>query len=85
MVQDVLYQTRMPTVMRNGDVVYQTPDGGLGRAVGIVMSTYVRHEQTDYDSLMRTHKLMRDEARQVVKAEHDELLKVWSKAKDAEI
>lgn len=27
-VQDVLYQPRMPTVMRNGDVVYQTPDGG---------------------------------------------------------
>lgn len=62
-----------------------SPPVSLGRAVGIVMSTYVRHEQTDYDSLMRRHKLTRDEARQVVKAEHDELLKVWSKAKDAEI
>lgn len=27
-VQDVLYQPRMPTIMRNGDVVYQTRDGG---------------------------------------------------------
>lgn len=27
-MQDVLYQPRLPTVMRNGDVVYQTPDGG---------------------------------------------------------
>lgn len=25
---DTVYQQRLPTVMRNGDVVYQTPDGG---------------------------------------------------------
>ena len=54
------------------------PPVSLGQAVGIVLSTYVRHEQTDYDTLMRRHKLARDEARQVVKAEHDELLKAWS-------
>lgn len=56
------------------------PPVSLGQAVGIVMSTYVRHEQTDYDSLMRKHNLTCDEARQVVKAEHDELLQSWSRA-----
>lgn len=63
---------------------FWNPPVNLGQAVGIVMSTYVRHEQTDYDALMRKHKLTRDEARQVVKAEHDEMLRLWSKANDTE-
>jgi hypothetical protein len=58
------------------------PPVSLGQAVGIVVSTYVRHERTDYDALIRKHKLTRAEARQVVKAEHDELLRLWSKIKD---
>nr|WP_313393308.1 LPD7 domain-containing protein [Brevundimonas diminuta] len=43
-VQDVLYQTRMPTVMRNGDVVYQTPDGGrvTDRAAEVRTDTFSR-------------------------------------------
>lgn len=52
----------------------------LGQTVGIVRSTYVRPEQADYDTLMRKHRLSRDEARLVVKAEHDEMLRLWSKA-----
>lgn len=60
------------------------PPVSLGQAVGIVMSTYVRHEQTDYDTLMRRHKLTREEARQVVKAEHDGMLEAWSKTNEAE-
>lgn len=60
------------------------PPVSLGQAVGIVMSTYVRHEQTDYDTLMRRHKLTREEARQVVKAEHDGMLEAWSKTNDNE-
>lgn len=60
------------------------PPVSLGQAVGIVMSTYVRHEQTDYDALMRRHKLTREEARQVVKAEHDGVLEAWSKTNDTE-
>ncbi|WP_426017945.1 DUF2293 domain-containing protein [Brevundimonas sp. DWR2-3-1b1] len=64
------------------DRIWQPPVS-LGQAVGIVMSTYVRHEKTDYDTLMRKHNLTCDEARQVVKAEHDELLKAWSKCEIA--
>ena len=60
------------------------PPVSLGQAVGIVMSTYARHEQTDYDALLRHHKLTRDEARQVVKAEHDEMLRSWSKSADGD-
>lgn len=60
------------------------PPVSLGQAVGIVMSSYVRHEQTDYDTLMRRHKLTREEARQVVKAEHDGVLEAWSKTNDSE-
>lgn len=60
------------------------PPVSLGKAVGIVMSTYARHEGTDYDALLRRHKLTRDEARLVVKAEHDEMLRSWSKRADGD-
>ncbi len=60
------------------------PPVSLGQAVGIVMSTYARHERTDYDALLHRHKLTRDEARQVVKAEHDEMLRSWLKLADNE-
>ena len=53
------------------------PPVSLGKAVGIVLSTYVRHERTDYDLLLRKHQLTRDEARQVVKGEHDAMLRSW--------
>lgn len=54
------------------------PPVTLGKAVGIVLSTYVRHERTDYDLLLRKHHLTRDEARQVVKGEHDAMIRSWS-------
>lgn len=60
------------------------PPVSLGQAVGIVMSTYARHERTDYDALLRRHKLTRNEARLVVKAEHDEMLRSWSKRADGD-
>ena len=60
------------------------PPVSLGQAVGIVISTYVRHERTDYDALLRHHKLTRDEAVQVVKAEHDEILRAWSTPNDVD-
>lgn len=60
------------------------PPVSLGKAVGIVLSTYARYERTDYDTLLRRHKLTRDEARQVVKAEHDEMLRLWSKSVDGD-
>lgn len=60
------------------------PPVTLGQAVGIVTSTYARHERTDYDTLLRRHKLTRDEARQVVKAEHDAMLRSWSSPADGD-
>src|SRR5690606_23533798 len=34
---DLIYRQRMPTVTRNGDVAYQTPDGGrVSDCVGVV-------------------------------------------------
>lgn len=60
------------------------PPVSLGQAVGIVMSTYARHERTDYDALLHRHKLTRGEARQVVKAEHDEMLRSWSRRDDCD-
>lgn len=58
------------------------PPVTLGKAVGIVLSTYARHERTDYDHLLRNHQLTRDEARLVVQAEHDEMLRSWSSGID---
>lgn len=58
------------------------PPVSIGKAVGVVISTYARHERTDYDTLLRQHKLTRDEARQVVKAEHDAMLRSWSATAD---
>lgn len=79
----------LPTELRRhfgseiADRLWQPPVS-LGKAVGIVMSTYARHERTDYDALLRRHKLTRDEARLVVKAEHDEMLRLWSKSVDGD-
>lgn len=61
------------------------PPVSLGKAVGIVLSTYARHERTDYDHLLRTHQLTRDEARLVVQAEHDEMLRSWSRGIDRDL
>lgn len=61
------------------------PPVSLGKAVGVVLSTYARHERTDYDHLLRKHRLTRDEARLVVQAEHDEMLRSWSSVIDGDL
>ncbi|MCW5697666.1 MAG: DUF2293 domain-containing protein [Bauldia sp.] len=54
-----------------------TADTRLGRAVGIIIAAYARHEHTDYDTLLRTHKLEREEARIIIDGELRDLLKSW--------
>ena len=42
------------------------PHVTLGRAVGIVTTTFVRHCLTDYERLLKVDRLKRDEARAMV-------------------
>lgn len=43
-------------------------DATIGKAVGIVVTNYIRHRLTDYEVLMRRHRLTREEAR-IIEAE----------------
>jgi hypothetical protein len=43
-------------------------DANIGKAVGIVVTNYIRHRLTDYEVLMRRHRLTREEAR-IIEAE----------------
>ena len=47
-------------------------------AVSRLMHTCVRHDFTDYENLMRKHKLTRDEARLVVAKEVQEIFQSWT-------
>ncbi|WP_434052928.1 MAG: DUF2293 domain-containing protein [Roseibium sp.] len=49
----------------------------LGKAVGICSHNYIRHRLTDYEALLKRHTLERNEARQIVKAELDEMFLSW--------
>ncbi len=53
----------------------------LSRAVGICSHNYIRHELTDYEIWLKRHKLDRDEARMLVKADLDEIFNSWLKKK----
>lgn len=48
----------------------------LGKAVGIVMTTALRHLMTDYDTLL-LHGVERQEARRRVQPRVNAMLKVW--------
>ena len=37
-------------------------DATIGRAVGIILTNYVRHRLTDYEMLMKRHGLTREKA-----------------------
>ena len=52
----------------------------LGKAVGITMQTYLRHNHTDYDFLLLTG-VERNEARRRVQPRIDALIRSWSKVK----
>lgn len=50
----------------------------LGKAVGITMQNYLRHQMTDYETLLLTG-MDREEARSRVQPRIDAMLKVWRK------
>ncbi|MVO95506.1 DUF2293 domain-containing protein [Rhizobium leguminosarum] len=51
-------------------------DAPLGKAVGITMQTFLRHEMTDYDTLL-LHGMDRAEAMRRVQPRVDAMLKTW--------
>ena len=55
-----------------------TPGVRLGRAVGIVMQSILRHEMTEYETLL-LHGADREEARRRVQPKIQAMLKVWKR------
>jgi len=53
-------------------------DASLGQAVGITMQTFLRHEMTDYDTLL-LHGIGRVEARRRVQPHVTSMLNTWSR------
>ncbi|MDK1488643.1 DUF2293 domain-containing protein [Sinorhizobium sp. 7-81] len=53
-------------------------DASLGKAVGITMQTFLRHEMTEYDTLL-LHGMDREEARRRVQPRINAMLQVWKK------
>ncbi|PBB39611.1 DUF2293 domain-containing protein [Mesorhizobium sp. WSM3868] len=51
----------------------------LGAAVGIELQKLIRHSLTDYDELLRTKMMTRDEARSFVAPHVQEVLGKWRK------
>ncbi|TGR08353.1 DUF2293 domain-containing protein [Mesorhizobium sp. M4B.F.Ca.ET.190.01.1.1] len=51
----------------------------LGAAVGIELQKYIRHSLTDYDELLRSKMMTRDEARSFVAPQVQEVLSRWRK------
>lgn len=51
----------------------------LGAAVGIELQNFVRHSLTDYDELLRSRIMTREEARTFVAPQIEEILRVWRK------
>ena len=52
-------------------------EASLGKVVGIVASTFVRHQLTDYDLLLRIPGMERAEARLIVAGEVSDILESW--------
>lgn len=53
-------------------------DASLGKAVGITMQTFLRHELTEYDTLL-LHGMDREEARRRVQPRINAILDSWRK------
>jgi hypothetical protein len=53
------------------------PPVTIGCAVGIAADGYVRHNLTDYERLLRVHRLTREEARLVIRPEVKAILESW--------
>lgn len=54
----------------------------IGKAVGIVMTNYIRHKLTDYENLMRQHRLTREEARAAEASTVKAIWRSWQKPLD---
>ncbi|MGX8007810.1 DUF2293 domain-containing protein [Mesorhizobium sp. ORM8.1] len=51
----------------------------LGAAVGIELQKYIRHSLTDYDELLRSKMMTRNEARSYIAPQVQEVLREWRK------
>ena len=51
----------------------------LGAAVGIELQRLVRHDFTDYDELLRSRMMTREEARAFIKPQVERILRAWRK------
>ncbi|MBZ9908085.1 DUF2293 domain-containing protein [Mesorhizobium sp. BR115XR7A] len=51
----------------------------LGAAVGIELQKYIRHSWTDYDELLRSKMMTREEARAFIAPQVQEILRAWRK------
>ncbi|WP_404928046.1 DUF2293 domain-containing protein [Mesorhizobium sp. ORM16] len=51
----------------------------LGTAVGIELQNYIRHSLTDYDELLRSKMMTRDEAWAYIAPQVAETLRTWRK------
>ncbi|WP_037436335.1 DUF2293 domain-containing protein [Sinorhizobium fredii] len=59
-------------------------DASLGKAVGITMQTLLRHEMTNYDTLL-LHGMPREEARRQVQPRINAMLKSWQRKPEASL
>ena len=51
----------------------------LGAAVGIELQKYIRHSFTDYDELLRSKIMTREEARAFIAPQVERILRSWRK------
>ena len=52
-------------------------NSSIGKAVGIIVTNYIRHRLTDYEVLMRRHRLTREEAREAEAGTVKAILQSW--------
>jgi hypothetical protein len=57
-------------------------NASIGKAVGIVVTNYIRHRLTDYEVLMRRHRLTREEARIIEAEKVRDIWRSWQKPLD---
>lgn len=57
-------------------------DTAIDKAISIVVTNYIRHTLTDYESLMKRHRLTREEARIAEAGTLKAILRSWQKPLD---
>ncbi|UDL92798.1 DUF2293 domain-containing protein [Mesorhizobium sp. PAMC28654] len=51
----------------------------LGAAIGIELQKHIRHSFTDYDDLLRSKMMTREEARTFIAPHVEEVLRAWKR------